>query len=66
MKATLNKDKDTLIVEVPFNKSGWTSNGAAKSTMHVSFHSTINVENFGALKIGYNGMAPGSGKKKAA
>jgi hypothetical protein len=66
MKASVNKTKDTLTIEVPFSEEGWTSNGAAKSKMHVSFHSTINVDNFGALKIGFNGMAPKSRKKKAA
>ena len=66
MKATLNKAQDTLTIEVPFTKAGWTSNGAAKSTMHVSFHSTINVDNFGALKVGFNGMAPKASKKNAA
>jgi hypothetical protein len=66
MKATLNKDKTTLTIEVPFTKAGWTSNGAAKSTMHVSFHSIVNVDDFGPLKIGFNGMAPKAGKKKAA
>ena len=61
MSITLNKDKTILTVEVPFDKKGTTSNGPAKSTLHVKFNGVVDVEGFGPLRINFNGTDPKSG-----
>ena len=61
MKATLNKAKDALTIEVPFDKKGTTSTGPAKSTLHVKAHGIVNIEGVGDLRINFNGTDPKSG-----